>query len=108
MTCFPLLQHSFSQIHTHARTHTHIHAHTHTHTQELVEWDGLDRLSMACPALPLCGLAVTEAERALPDVNTRIRAMLTRVSGCACVDVCVHACVWAAGAAGSMGEHGGL
>eukprot|EP00198_Chlamydomonas_reinhardtii_P009967 XP_001699304.1 ferredoxin-sulfite reductase [Chlamydomonas reinhardtii] len=46
--------------------------------KELVEWDGLDRLSMACPALPLCGLAVTEAERALPDVNTRIRAMLTR------------------------------
>ncbi|KAG2437726.1 hypothetical protein HYH02_011103 [Chlamydomonas schloesseri] len=46
--------------------------------KELVEWDGLDRLSMACPALPLCGLAVTEAERALPDVNVRIRAMLMR------------------------------
>jgi sulfite reductase (ferredoxin) len=29
---------------------------------------GLRRLSMACPALPTCGLAVTEAERALPDV----------------------------------------
>jgi sulfite reductase (ferredoxin) len=29
----------------------------------------LTRLSMACPALPLCGLAITEAERGLPDVN---------------------------------------
>jgi len=39
--------------------------------------DGVDRLSMACPALPLCGLAITEAERGLPDVNRRVRAMLT-------------------------------
>jgi sulfite reductase (ferredoxin) len=29
---------------------------------------GLRRLSMACPALPTCGLAVTDAERALPDL----------------------------------------
>lgn len=29
---------------------------------------GLGRLAMACPALPTCGLAVTEAERALPSV----------------------------------------
>ena len=35
--------------------------------------------SMACPALPLCGLAVTEAERGLPDVNLRLRALLTKV-----------------------------
>ncbi|GIL61196.1 hypothetical protein Vafri_15584 [Volvox africanus] len=47
--------------------------------QELVDWDSLDRMSMACPALPLCGLAVTEAERSLPDINKRIRAMLTKV-----------------------------
>lgn len=39
--------------------------------------DGVDRLSMACPALPLCGLAITEAERGLPDVNRRVRLMLT-------------------------------
>ena len=26
---------------------------------------------MACPALPLCGLAISEAERGLPDVNLR-------------------------------------
>eukprot|EP00216_Chloropicon_sp_CCMP2111_P001105 CAMPEP_0198237388 /NCGR_PEP_ID=MMETSP1446-20131203/3244_1 /TAXON_ID=1461542 ORGANISM="Unidentified sp, Strain CCMP2111" /NCGR_SAMPLE_ID=MMETSP1446 /ASSEMBLY_ACC=CAM_ASM_001112 /LENGTH=657 /DNA_ID=CAMNT_0043919537 /DNA_START=213 /DNA_END=2187 /DNA_ORIENTATION=+ len=41
--------------------------------------DGLDARSMACPALPLCGLAVTEAERGLPDVNKRLRALLTKV-----------------------------
>jgi sulfite reductase (ferredoxin) len=35
--------------------------------------------SMACPAFPLCGLAVTEAERALPDVNKRLRAMLKKL-----------------------------
>ncbi|KAG2498567.1 hypothetical protein HYH03_003318 [Edaphochlamys debaryana] len=46
---------------------------------ELVDWDSLDRLSMACPALPLCGLAVTEAERTLPDINQRIRASMTKV-----------------------------
>lgn len=34
------------------------------------------RTSMACPALPLCGLATTEAERALPDINVRIRASM--------------------------------
>ena len=28
---------------------------------------------MACPALPLCGLAVTEAERSLPDMLPRLR-----------------------------------
>ncbi|MEW5317600.1 MAG: hypothetical protein WDW38_008885 [Sanguina aurantia] len=43
------------------------------------ELDVLERLSMACPALPLCGLAVTEAERGLPDINRRIRTMLTSV-----------------------------
>jgi sulfite reductase (ferredoxin) len=41
--------------------------------------DGIDRLSMACPALPLCGLAITEAERGLPDVNRRVRSSLRRV-----------------------------
>lgn len=41
--------------------------------------DGLDRLSMACPALPLCGLAISEAERGMPDMNSRIRNLLTRL-----------------------------
>ena len=31
---------------------------------------------MACPALPLCGLAMTEAERILPDVLKRIEKLL--------------------------------
>jgi sulfite reductase (ferredoxin) len=34
------------------------------------------RWSMACPALPTCGLAVTESERVLPDVMTRFESML--------------------------------
>ena len=34
---------------------------------------------MACPALPLCGLAIGEAERTLPDCNRRIRALLDRL-----------------------------
>lgn len=33
---------------------------------------------MACPALPMCGLAVTESERALPGVNVRVRAAMNR------------------------------
>ena len=39
----------------------------------------MERTSMACPALPLCGLAVTEAERSLPDMLPRLRALLTRL-----------------------------
>jgi sulfite reductase (ferredoxin) len=41
--------------------------------------DPLVRYSMACPALPTCGLATTESERALPGILERIRAVLTRV-----------------------------
>jgi sulfite reductase (ferredoxin) len=41
--------------------------------------DSLVRLSMACPALPTCGLAVTESERVLPSVNERIRGVLNKV-----------------------------
>lgn len=36
---------------------------------DAVDLSQVDRLSMACPALPLCGLAITEAERGLPDIN---------------------------------------
>jgi sulfite reductase (ferredoxin) len=42
------------------------------------EIDALDRLAMACPALPLCGLAMTEAERIMPEYTTRLRAQLCR------------------------------
>jgi sulfite reductase (ferredoxin) len=38
----------------------------------------LVRYSMACPALPLCGLATTEAERVLPAILDRISATLKR------------------------------
>jgi sulfite reductase (NADPH) hemoprotein beta-component len=34
------------------------------------------RASMACPALPTCGLALAESERVLPDFLTRIEALL--------------------------------
>jgi len=52
----------------------------------------LARHAMACPALPLCGLAMTEAERSLPELLDRIRnqlksleiskSILIRVTGC--------------------------
>jgi len=34
------------------------------------------RWSMACPAMPTCGLAVTESERALPDLMDRLEKVL--------------------------------
>ncbi len=45
----------------------------------LEEIDPLERLSMACPALPTCGLAITESERVIPDILVRIRKLLDRV-----------------------------
>ena len=41
--------------------------------------DPLIRYSMACPALPTCGLAVTESERAIPGILDRIRALLNKL-----------------------------
>ncbi len=54
---------------------------------------GIRRNSIACVALPTCGLAMAEAERYLPDILTRIEALLGehglldepitfRISGC--------------------------
>ncbi|HZV32976.1 MAG TPA: NADPH-dependent assimilatory sulfite reductase hemoprotein subunit [Verrucomicrobiae bacterium] len=37
------------------------------------------RASMACPALPTCGLALAESERLLPDLLTRIEDLLKEV-----------------------------
>jgi sulfite reductase beta subunit-like hemoprotein len=37
------------------------------------------RFSMACPALPTCGLAVAESERALPDILDRFEAELAEL-----------------------------
>ena len=54
--------------------------------------DPIARHAMACPALPLCGLAMTEAERFLPELLERIsnqlkrleinKSILVRVTGC--------------------------
>ncbi len=41
--------------------------------------DPLERYAMACPALPTCGLAITESERAIPSVLERIRALMVRL-----------------------------
>eukprot|EP00181_Compsopogon_caeruleus_P001749 CAMPEP_0184677470 /NCGR_PEP_ID=MMETSP0312-20130426/59_1 /TAXON_ID=31354 /ORGANISM="Compsopogon coeruleus, Strain SAG 36.94" /LENGTH=638 /DNA_ID=CAMNT_0027125377 /DNA_START=606 /DNA_END=2522 /DNA_ORIENTATION=+ len=37
-------------------------------------------VAMACPAFPLCGLAVTEAERHMPSVVTRVEALLEKMN----------------------------
>ena len=39
----------------------------------------LARHALACPALPLCGLAITEAERILPDVLDRLDALMEKL-----------------------------
>ncbi|MBD2342754.1 sulfite reductase, ferredoxin dependent [Anabaena subtropica] len=39
----------------------------------------LVRYAMACPALPTCGLAITESERAIPGILERIRTLLDKV-----------------------------
>jgi sulfite reductase (NADPH) hemoprotein beta-component len=36
----------------------------------------LRKASMACPAMPTCGLALAESERALPDLMTRLEGLL--------------------------------
>ncbi|GBG77538.1 hypothetical protein CBR_g23983 [Chara braunii] len=41
--------------------------------------DDLNLTAMACPALPLCPLAVTEAERVMPDTLKRVRTVLNKV-----------------------------
>jgi sulfite reductase (NADPH) hemoprotein beta-component len=35
--------------------------------------------SMACPALPTCGLALAESERVMPDIITRIERLLAEI-----------------------------
>lgn len=44
------------------------------------EVDPLARLAMSCPALPLCGLAQTEAERRMPSYIERVRALLNKMN----------------------------
>lgn len=47
--------------------------------QTEAEIDSLVRYSMACPALPTCGLATTESERVIPSILERIRGLLVKV-----------------------------
>lgn len=46
----------------------------------LEQVDPLARLAMACPALPLCGLAQTEAERRMPSYIERMRSLLNNMN----------------------------
>ena len=58
----------------------------------LEDINDIQRHALACPALPLCGLAMTEAERILPDILQRIddllkeckidKTLLFRITGC--------------------------
>ncbi|KAK1306862.1 hypothetical protein QJS10_CPA10g00188 [Acorus calamus] len=41
--------------------------------------DPLNVTAMACPALPLCPLAISEAERGIPDILKRVRAVFEKV-----------------------------
>merc|ERR1711991_1280554 len=41
--------------------------------------DDLTLQSMACPALPMCGLAVAEAERRMPVFNEMVREVLNEI-----------------------------
>ncbi|XP_061359624.1 sulfite reductase [ferredoxin], chloroplastic [Gastrolobium bilobum] len=41
--------------------------------------DPLNITAMACPAFPLCPLAITEAERGIPNILKRIRAVFEKV-----------------------------
>ncbi len=41
--------------------------------------DSLVRYAMACPAMPTCGLAITESERAIPGILERIRSSLDKL-----------------------------
>lgn len=41
--------------------------------------DNLTRFATACPALPMCGLAITESERAMPGILERINTLLAQV-----------------------------
>ncbi|CAA2979006.1 sulfite reductase 1 [ferredoxin], chloroplastic-like [Olea europaea var. sylvestris] len=39
----------------------------------------LNLTAMACPAFPLCPLAITEAERGIPDILKRVRALFEKI-----------------------------
>ena len=41
--------------------------------------DPLNVTAMACPAMPLCPLAIAEAERGIPDILKRVRTVFEKV-----------------------------
>jgi len=43
------------------------------------EWSLTRRYSIACPALPMCGLAVTESERVLPSIIDELDAAMEQI-----------------------------
>ena len=47
--------------------------------KDLKNINEIERHALACPALPLCGLAITEAERILPDILKRIEVLLNKL-----------------------------
>ncbi len=47
--------------------------------KQLHQIDAITRKSMACPAFPLCGLAMAEAERVQPETNARLSALLAKM-----------------------------
>lgn len=48
---------------------------------------------MACPAFPLCPLAITEAERGIPDILKRVRAVFEKVQSFIC-EYCLNYCIF--------------
>jgi sulfite reductase (ferredoxin) len=47
--------------------------------KDVSELDPIVANSMACPAMPLCGLAIGEAERGMPAVMERLRAVMDKL-----------------------------
>lgn len=51
-----------------------------THGVKMPEaWGMVHRHSIACPALPTCGLAISESERAIPAILDEIQALLKKL-----------------------------
>ncbi|MEE3365690.1 MAG: NADPH-dependent assimilatory sulfite reductase hemoprotein subunit [Planctomycetota bacterium] len=50
---------------------------------------GIRRLSMACPALPTCGLSITESERVMPGILDQLESELSR-QGLAEEQITIH------------------
>ena len=50
---------------------------------------GIRRLSMACPALPTCGLSITESERVMPGILDQLESELSR-KGLAEEQITIH------------------